>query len=97
MKQEEFAPEGVVGCKYESVWAELVSAARTVIEPKPYLQQFKDKLDFNSVIFTSPDGEPRTSSLNIWPYDQHKYPELYGFALGSGKCASFSPINVSNR
>ncbi|MAA75892.1 MAG: hypothetical protein CMN28_14420 [Salinisphaeraceae bacterium] len=70
---------GEVDYQYDLVWAELAPVARVSMDPKPYWSEHLDKLRFNSVIFTSPVSHAGTSFLNIWPYDQHQYPFLYGY------------------
>ncbi|PKQ07879.1 MAG: hypothetical protein CVT72_01720 [Alphaproteobacteria bacterium HGW-Alphaproteobacteria-11] len=78
-KEFDLAPNGVVDYRYESVWAELAPVGRVAVEPMPYWPEFKDKLRFQSVAFTFPNEEKGTSFLNIWPYDQNEFPELYGY------------------
>lgn len=79
IKEQNVARDGRVDYAYESVWAELMPVARTVLEPMPYWDAHKDKLRFNSVVITAPYTEAGTSFVNIWPYDQHQFPELYGY------------------
>ncbi|MFN4231256.1 DUF1329 domain-containing protein [Parvibaculum sp.] len=78
-KEYDLGPEGFVDYTYESVWAELAPVGRIVVDPKPYWPEFRDKLRFQSVAFTYPNEEKGTSFLNIWPYDQNEFPELYGY------------------
>lgn len=78
-REYDLGPEGTVDYTYESIWAELAPVARIVVDPKPYWPEFKDKLRFQSVAFTYPNEEKGTSFLNIWPYDQNEFPELYGY------------------
>ncbi|MDT0636342.1 DUF1329 domain-containing protein [Spectribacter hydrogenooxidans] len=79
VKEKDIAHNGETDYEYNAVWVELAPVARTTVEPKPYMPEHRDKLRFNSVIFTSPDSHKGTSFLNIWPYDQHQFPELYGY------------------
>jgi len=79
VKEQDLAHDGNIDYEYDAVWAELAPVGRTVIEPKPYWPEHKDKLRFNSVIFTAPDSHSGTSYLNIWPYDQNQFPDLYGY------------------
>ena len=79
VKEHNVARTGEVDYAYEWVWAELAPVARCVMEPRPYWQAHIDKLRFNAVIITAPATEAGTSYVNIWPYDQHRFPELYGY------------------
>ncbi len=79
IKEADIAHDGSVEYEYELVWAELAPVARNVIDPKPYWPEHMDKLRFNSIVFLSPQSQAGTSYLNIWPYDQHKFPYLYGY------------------
>src|SRR3546814_11973052 len=49
------------------------------MEPKPYWPKHQDKLRFQSIFFATPDSAKGTSFLNVWPYDQHSFPDLYGY------------------
>src|SRR3546814_4589852 len=49
------------------------------MEPKPYLPHHQDKLRFQSIFFATPDSAKGTSFLKVWPYDQHSFPDLYGY------------------
>ena len=79
IKEYDLSPEGEVQYRYELMWAELQPVARTVMQPRPYWPRYKDKLRFQSVVFTSPNDISGTSFLNIWDYDQNRLPELYGY------------------
>jgi hypothetical protein len=70
---------GDVQFEYESGWAELSPVARTVLEPRPYWTGHEDKLRYQCAFFTAPNSVRGTSFLNIWDYDQHRFPELYGY------------------
>jgi hypothetical protein len=79
MKEYDVNPEGDIDYKYDLVWAELSPVGRLVLEPKPYWPKHQDKLRFNTVVYTSPESEKGASYLNVWPYDQNKFPDLYGY------------------
>lgn len=79
IKEFDIDSEGDVAYEYETIWAELSPTGRLVMEPKPYWNEHADKLRFQSVIFTAPNDIKGTSFLNIWPYDQNQFPELYGY------------------
>ena len=72
-------PQGDVQFDYAGGWAELSPVARVSMEPKPYWPGHEDKLRFQSVFFTSPSSSRGDSFLNIWPYDQNTFPELFGY------------------
>ena len=79
IREYDLSPEGEVQYQYDLVWAEFQTVARTTMEPKPYWTKHKDKLRFQSVVFTAPNDISGTSFLNIWDYDQHTFPDLYGY------------------
>ena len=79
VKQYNIMSDGRVTYRYESVWAELHPVGRVKMEPKPWWPEHRDKLRFQSVVFEAPTDVRGTSFLNIWPYDQNEFPELYGY------------------
>ena len=70
---------GKLAYQYDTYWVEMSPVARTVMEPKPYWPGHEDKLRYQSVFFLSPNDVKGTSYLNIWHYDQSKFPDLYGY------------------
>ena len=79
VKEYDLDPQGDVAYRYESCWAELAAVGRVSVEPKPYWTGHEDKLRYQSIIFTAPNSIQGTSFLNIWPYDQNEFPDLYGY------------------
>ena len=79
IKQYSLSPEGSVQYRYDLGWAELAPVGRLVLEPKPYWTGHEQYLRYQSVFFLSPRSESGTSFLNIWHYDQNKFPDLYGY------------------
>ncbi len=79
IKDYEIADTGEQTHHYEVCWCEYASVGRVSIDPKPYLPGSEDKLRYQSVFFTYPNDAKGTSFLNIWDYDQRKFPELMGF------------------
>ncbi|MAA75167.1 MAG: hypothetical protein CMN28_10715 [Salinisphaeraceae bacterium] len=79
IKEYDLDSDGEVLYQYEIVWAELSTVARVKTDPKPYWDKHKDKLRFQSIVFTAPNDIAGTSFLNTWSYDQHKIPELVGY------------------
>lgn len=92
IKEYDIGPDGEVAFNYELGWAELSPVARIRMDPKPYWPGREDKLRFQSVFFTSPQDVRGTSFLNIWPYDQHRFPELYGYVPAYRRIRQF-PTN----
>jgi len=76
-KEYDLGPGGRVDYRYEGCWAELATVGRTTVDPMPYWKE--DKLRYQTVLFTSPHEFRGTSFLNIWHYDQNRFPELYGY------------------
>jgi hypothetical protein len=79
IKEYDIGPQGEVEYLYELCWAELAPVGRTVLDPKPYWPGHEDKLRYQSVFFVKPNDVKGTSFLNIWPYDQRKFPDLFGY------------------
>jgi len=79
IRESDLSAEGDVRFEYESGWAEMSPVARVAMAPKPYWPGHEDKLRLQSVFFQSPDSVRGTSFLNVWPYDQSTFPELYGY------------------
>lgn len=65
--------------QYATCWAEMATVGRTVLEPKPYMLGMSDKVRYQSVFFVDPSDVLGLAFLNIWSYDQAKFPELYGY------------------
>lgn len=72
----DISPDGSVVYQYDFVWAELNTTARV---DGTVWQGRDDILRYQSVWFTSPYDVAGTSFLNIWPYDQREFPELFGY------------------
>ena len=69
-------PDGNVAYKQELVWCELNTTSRLDGE---VFQGMKDKLRLQSVFFTAPNDVKGSSFLNVWYYDQRRFPDLYGY------------------
>jgi hypothetical protein len=89
VKINDVAVDGETRFRYEGGWAELNSVARVSMDPKPYWPAHKDKLRFQTVFFTSPQQFRGTSFLNIWDYDQRKFPALYGYVADFRRIRQF--------
>ncbi|NKF21846.1 DUF1329 domain-containing protein [Solimonas sp. C16B3] len=79
IKEVDIDPAGEPAFDYQCAWAEMSPIGRVSIEPKPYWPGHEDKLRFQTVFFVAPDGVRGTSYLNVWAYDQHQFPDLYGY------------------
>lgn len=78
-KEADLSPEGKVIYNYDACWAEFNTTGRVTIEPQPYMPGHEDKLRYQSIFFTAPQSSRGTSFLNIWPYDQTQFPDLFGY------------------
>lgn len=79
IKEYEIAPDGRVQFQYDAGWAEVAPVARVSMDPRPYWPGHQDKLRYQSIVFTAPQSVNGTSFLNVWPYDQNMFPELWGY------------------
>lgn len=67
---------GDLSYQYDFVWCELNTTCRT---DGTIWRDKSDLLRYQSVFFTAPNDSAGTSFLNIWHYDQRKFPELHGY------------------
>ncbi len=72
----DIAPDGSLSYQYDFVWSELNTTAR---EDDKVWNGKKELLRYQSVWFTAPQDTAGSSFLNIWSYDQRKFPDLYGY------------------
>lgn len=72
-------PEGNVIYTYQFIWVELAPVGRITVAPKPYWPGHENKLRYQSMFYMAPADIAGTAFLNIWPYDQRKFPELLGY------------------
>ena len=79
VKETDLDPNGRIAYNYESVWVEYHPVGRITLEPKPYWPGHEDELRYQTILFVTPNDVRGTSFLNIWPYDQNKFPELHGY------------------
>jgi hypothetical protein len=71
--------EGEVDYEYDLVWAEENMVARVNDPNGPYVPGEEDKLRYQSTWFTYPNDVKGTAFMNIWPYDQRQFPDLFGY------------------
>ena len=79
VEETDLNPDGTAAYEYEFCWAEMQAVGRTTMAPKPYWPGHEDKLRYQSIFYISPNDAKGSSFLNIWPYDQTEFPELYGY------------------
>lgn len=72
----DIGPNGQLAYQYDFVWAEANTTSR--VDGTVWRGE-TDRLRYQTVWFTSPYDVAGTSFLNIWDYDQRKFPELLGF------------------
>ncbi|MEM7541759.1 MAG: DUF1329 domain-containing protein [Pseudomonadota bacterium] len=72
-------PEGNVEYDYELVWAELNCIGLVNGGEGPYLPGHEGKLRYQATWFTNPNDVKGTAFLNVWPYDQREFPDLFGY------------------
>jgi hypothetical protein len=89
IKISDVAVDGETRFRYAGAWAELNTVARVSMDPKPYWPAHRDKLRFQSVFFTAPQQFRGTSFLNVWDYDQRKFPALYGYVADFRRIRQF--------
>lgn len=78
-KEYDLDADGRIQYQYASVWAEMNCVGRTSVPPLPYMPGAEEKLRYQSVFFVEPSDVKGTGYLNIWPYDQSQFPDLYGY------------------
>ena len=64
---------------YQYLFIEYMPVERLVLEPKPYLPGHENQLRLNTIYLTYPSDLASTGYLNIWPYDQTKFPTFYAY------------------
>lgn len=79
VKEYDIEDSGHVAYEYQSCWVEMAAVGRVTMEPKPYWTGHEDKLRYQSVFFVRPNDVRGTAFLNIWHYDQNRFPDLYGY------------------
>ncbi|TAM12932.1 MAG: DUF1329 domain-containing protein [Nevskiaceae bacterium] len=72
-------PDGSIGYVYTGCWSTLQTTGRVAMAPMPYIDKWKEYLRYQTLFFLSPQDQRGTSFLNIWYYDQNKFPLLYGY------------------
>lgn len=91
----DIGPDGKVGYQYDFVWFEENTSGRIGAGGPygPYTgDAHKDKLRYNTVLFTGPSDVKGTAYLNTWYYDQKKFPDLVGYVPAFKRVRKF-PTN----
>lgn len=78
-KEYDLDEAGAVQYQYSTGWAEMAPTGRITLDPKPFIPGMEDKVRYQSVFFAEPSDMKGTAYLNIWHYDQARFPELYGY------------------
>lgn len=95
VKDWDINPDGSVGYQYNFIWIEENVCGRTGpggLYGSYTGDQFKDKLRYNTVLFTGPSDVKGTAYLNTWYYDQRKFPDLVGYVPAFKRVRKF-PTN----
>ncbi|HIE90036.1 MAG: DUF1329 domain-containing protein [bacterium] len=79
IKEVDLNPKGSVAYKYDACWVEYAPVGRITLDPKPYDPGREDKLRYQSIFWVKPQDIGGTSFLNVWPYDQRQFPDLWGY------------------
>ena len=69
-------PDGDLVYFHNFIWFELQVTGRN---DGTVFRGFKDKLRLNTALFTAPNDVKGSSFLSVWYYDQHRFPDLYGY------------------
>jgi|YelNatPaOPRAMG01_1025707.scaffolds.fasta_scaffold02886_16 hypothetical protein len=70
---------GEIQYNYNFFYVEWNTVGRLTLDPKPYMAGHETQLRYFPLLITSPEDQRGTSFLQIWAYDQHKFPEFYGY------------------
>jgi hypothetical protein len=79
VKEYDLDDKGRLLYDYSIAWAEMATAGRITLDPKPYMHSNEDKLRYQAVYWSQPEDVKGLGFLNIWHYDQSQFPELIGY------------------
>jgi len=71
--------EGDVAYNYSMIWAEQAASGRLNGDPMMSDGRGEGILRYQSTWFSAPNDVKGTAFINIWPYDQREFPDLYGY------------------
>ncbi len=83
---------GKIQYSYVALAVEWNTVGRTVVEPAPYQTGHKQQLRYFTDLITEPEDLSGTAFLQIWAYDQRKFPEFYGYTPDLKRVRTF-PTN----
>lgn len=95
VKDWDIGPDGKVNYQYDFAWIEENTCGRLGAGGGvgPYTgDSHKDKLRYQTVLFTGPSDVRGTGYLNTWYYDQKKFPDLVGYVPAFKRVRKF-PTN----
>ncbi len=92
IKEWDTSPEGETQYTYQFAFMEWQTVGRLVMDPKPYQPGHEDQLRYVPDLITAPEDQRGTAFLQIWPYDQRKFPLFYGYTPLLKRVRSF-PTN----
>lgn len=92
MRDWDIAPDGSVSYQYDFGWFEENVSGRLGGEG-PYAGELhKDKLRYQTILFSGPSDVRGTAYLNTWFYDQREFPQLLGYVPAFKRVRKF-PTN----
>ncbi|MFT4581946.1 MAG: hypothetical protein ACI915_000492 [Gammaproteobacteria bacterium] len=71
--------QGEVAYKYSMIWAEQAASGRLKGPSMMSEGRGEGKMRYQSTWFSAPNDVKGTAFINIWPYDQREFPDLFGY------------------
>jgi hypothetical protein len=82
--------EGKLIFEYQAVFTEVQATGRLTLAPKPHLPGHLDKIRYNAILLTFPTDVNGSAFLNIWPYDQTRFPDFHAYLPAFKRVRRFS-------
>ncbi len=79
INETDYDADGNLNYSYQWHWAEWQTVGRLTLNPKPYQTGRENLLRYNSILYVAPGDQRGTAFLQVWSYDQNKFPEFYGY------------------
>lgn len=79
LREWDTTPDGETAYVYDYVWVLYQTVGRITIDPKPYLPGRETDLRISSFLLTAPQDQAGSAVLEVWPYDQRKFPTTNGY------------------
>lgn len=92
IKEWDTNPAGDTQYHYQFAFMEYQTVGRLVMDPKPYLTGHENELRRVPDMILAPEDYFGTAYLQIWPYNQHKFPQFYEYSPVSERVLSL-PTN----